>query len=197
MWCLAMCALFGSGRPACAASVDVVIAAGHQGRPASCAPNHVHACNIGARNGSDREIEWTPVVADAATGALLAAGYRVERRPADYPEHDNARIYIAIHFDGAQPACSSGSSVGFPATTPPAFIAAWERAYRREFPFRFVGENISSNEQHYYGFRKVDAPFKILVEYGEITCPAQAAWLRPRLRELGSMTAHFAMEHLR
>ena len=58
-------------------------------------------------------------------------------------------------------------------------------AYRAFFPFRFVGENISTNESHYYGFRKVDAPRKMLIEYGELTCPAQAAWLRPRLPTLG------------
>jgi hypothetical protein len=177
-----------------AATADVVIQAGHQGRPASCAPNHVRACNIGASNETDREIAWTPIVADAAAATLRAAGYRVIRRPADDPAHDTARVYVAIHFDGAVPACASGTSVGFPATTPHAFIAAWERAYRP--PFRFVGENISSNEEHYYGFRKVDAPYKMLVEYGEITCPAQAAWLRPRLRELGARTATFAMGYL-
>jgi hypothetical protein len=189
-------ALLSTSAPARAAAVDVVIQAGHQGRPASCAPNHVHACNIGASNGADREIAWTTVVADAAAGALRAAGYRVARRPADYPEHDTARVYVAIHFDGADPACTSGTSVGFPATTPHAFVAAWERAYVPIVPFRFVGENISSNEEHYYGFHKVDAPYKMLVEYGEITCPAQAAWLRPRLRELGTLTANFAMRYL-
>jgi hypothetical protein len=188
--------LLACGLPAGAANVDVVIQAGHQGRPASCAPNHVRACNMGASNGSDHEIAWTPIVADAATAALRAAGYRVARRPADYPEHDTARIFIAIHFDGADPACSSGTSVGFPAATPHAFIAAWERTYLPRVPFRFVGENISTNEEHYYGFHKVDAPMKMLVEYGEITCPAQAAWLRPRLRELGTLTARFAIEHL-
>ena len=36
----------------------------------------------------------------------------------------------------------------------------------------------------------------MLVEYGEITCPAQAAWLRPRLRELGALMAKFAMEQM-
>jgi hypothetical protein len=189
-------ALVGTISPARAATVDVVIQAGHEGRPASCAPNHVHACNIGASNGSDREIVWTPIVAGAAAAVLREAGYRVAQRPADYPEHDTARIFIAIHFDGAEPACASGSSVGFPATTPHAFIADWERVYRRAFPFRFVGENISTNEEHYYGFHKADAPDKMLVEYGEITCPAQAAWLRPRLRALGALTARFAIEHL-
>jgi hypothetical protein len=190
-------ALLGASMPAQAAAVDVVIQAGHQGRPASCAPNHVRACNIGASNGGDREIAWTPVVADAAAAALRAAGYRVARRPADYPEHDTARVFVAIHFDGADPACTSGTSVGFPATTPHAFVGAWERAYVPLVPFRFVGENISTNEERYYGFHKVDAPYKMLVEYGEITCPAQAAWLKPRLRELGTLTATFAMRYLR
>jgi hypothetical protein len=87
--------------------------------------------------------------------------------------------------------------VGFPATTSHAFVAAWEHTYRAKFPFHFVGENISSNEERYYGFRKVDAPQKMLIEYGELTCPAQAAWLAPRLRELGVLTARFVIGQLR
>jgi hypothetical protein len=183
--------------PAGAEVVDVVIQAGHEGRPASCAPNHVRACNIGASSAAGREIVWTPIVADAATAALRAAGLRVARRPADYPQHDTAKVAIFIHFDGSEPACASGTSVGFPASTSRAFVTAWERAYRARFPFHFVGENISSNEEHYYGFHKVDAPQKMLIEYGELTCPPQAAWLVPRLRELGALTARFVIGQLR
>jgi hypothetical protein len=188
-WC-------GLSTVAGAETVDVVVQAGHQGRPASCAPNHVHACNIGASSSIGREIVWTPIVADAMAAALRKAGYRVVRRPADYPEHDTARVAIFIHFDGSDPACASGTSVGFPATTPHAFVADWERAYKNVFPFKNVGENISSNEEHYYGFHKVDAPVKMLVEYGEITCPAQASWMAPRLHDLGVMTARFIAGHL-
>jgi hypothetical protein len=188
--------LLSAVAPAGAATVDVVVQAGHEGRPESCAPNHVHACNIGASSSYGREIAWTPIVADALTARLRAAGLRVARRPADYPQHDTARVAIFIHFDGAEPACASGTSVGFPATTPRAFVADWERTYRNVFPFKNVGENISTNEEHYYGFHKVDAPVKMLIEYGEITCPAQAAWLAPRLRELGTVTAQFVIGHL-
>jgi hypothetical protein len=182
--------------PAAAQTVDVVVQAGHEGRPASCAPNHVHACNIGASSSYGREIAWTPIVADAMTATLRAAGLRVARRPADYPEHDTARVALYIHFDGSDPPCASGTSVGFPATTPHTFVADWERSYDAVFPFKNVGENISTNEEHYYGFHKVDAPVKMLIEYGEITCPAQAAWLAPRLRQLGVMTARFVIGHL-
>jgi hypothetical protein len=189
-------AVFAATAPAGAEMVDVVVQAGHEGRPASCAPNHVRACNIGASSAAGREIAWTPIVADAAAATLRAAGLRVARRPADYPQHDTAKAAIFIHFDGSEPACASGASVGFPATTSRAFVAAWERTYRARFPFHFVGENISSNEERYYGFRKVDAPQKILIEYGELTCPAQAAWLAPRLRELGVLTARFVIGQL-
>jgi len=153
------------------------------------------ACNIGASSAAGREILWTPIVADAMTARLRAAGLRVARRPADYPEHDTARIAIFIHFDGSEPACASGSSAGFPH---PPRTRLWGLGARvpRTFPYRFVGENISSNEEHYYGFHKVDAPQKMLIEYGEITCPAQAAWLAPRLRELGNLTAQFVIGQL-
>jgi hypothetical protein len=108
-----------------------------------------------------------------------------------------ARVAVFIHIDGSDPPCLSGSSVGFPPATPRRFITAWERGYRAFFPYRFVGENISINEAHYYGFHKVDAPAKLLIEYGEITCPAQAAWLAPRLRDLGVFTARFIIGQLR
>ena len=190
-------ALFALAAPAYAENVDVVVQAGHEGRPASCAPNHVHACNIGASSAAGREILWTPVIADAMTVTLRAGGLRVARRPADYPQHDRARAAVFIHLDGSETPCASGASIGFPSATPRAFVSAWEKAYGRYFPFRFVGENISSNEARYYGFHKVDAPRKLLIEFGEITCPAQAAWLKPRLRDLGVFTARFLMEQLR
>ena len=89
---------------AAAETVDVVVQAGHEGRPESCAPNHVRACNIGASSAIGREIVWTPIVADAMTAALRTAGLRVARRPADYPQHDTARVAIYIHFDGSDAA---------------------------------------------------------------------------------------------
>jgi hypothetical protein len=182
--------------PVRAAVADVVVQAGHQGRPASCAPNHVKACNIGASSAAGREIDWTPVVADAMAAALRRDGLSVLRRPADYPEHDTAKVAIYVHFDGADPPCASGASIGFPPTTPAAFVHAWKVAYGAYYPFHFAGENISTNEEHYYGFHKVDAPVKMLIEYGEITCPAQAAWLQPRLRDLGTFTAQFVRSRM-
>jgi hypothetical protein len=193
----AAAAVAAAASPGRAEVVDVVVQAGHQGRPASCARFAVRACNLGASGNGLTEITWTPVVADAAAAVLRRAGYRVARRPADYAEHDTARLAVFIHFDGAVPPCASGASVGFPAGADRGMIARWEQRYRAFFPYHFVGENFTSNEAQYYGFRKVDAPKKMLIEFGELTCPAQAAWMRPRLAALGTFLGRFLIGELR
>lgn len=174
---------------------DIVVQAGHEGRPQSCAPLHVKACNLGSHGAGADERDWTPIVADEATRVLRAEGYTVIRRPADYAEHDTARAAVFLHFDGAVP-CASGASVGFPATTSRGFVDGWETAYRSWFPYRFVGENFTENEHRYYGFRKVDAPEKMLIEFGEMTCPEQFAWMQPRLHEMGRRLAAFLTAQL-
>lgn len=187
--------LFGMRAFASADTGDVVMQAGHEGRPESCVPMHVKACNLGAAAEGARERDWTPVVADEATRTLREAGYTVIRRPADYDGHDTARAAVFLHFDGATP-CASGASVGFPATTSRPFVDAWETLYRDWFPYRFVGENFTENEHRYYGFRKVDAPEKLLIEFGEMTCPEQFAWMQPRLHEMGRLLASFLVKQL-
>ena len=176
---------------------DVVIQAGHQGRPASCAPLHVKKCNLGAASAAGRERDWTPIVADAAARTLRRDGYRVLRRPADYRAHDRARFAAFVHFDGAIPNCASGASAGFPLGTSPALAQRWRAAYAPRFPFAFRGLNITTNESGYYGFRKVDAPENLLIEFGELSCPAQAAWMKPRLGALGVLLARFIETELR
>jgi len=181
--------------PARADDADILVQAGHQGRPASCAPHHVKACNLGTGANGALEREWTAAGADRTAQVLREHGYTVIRRPADYEPHDTVRAAVFLHFDGAVE-CKSGASVGFPETTSRAFVSAWETRYRAWFPFRFVGENFTKNEHEYYGFRKVDAPEKMLIEFGEMTCPAQFRWMEPRLGEMGDQLAAFLMEQV-
>ncbi|HYZ15970.1 MAG TPA: hypothetical protein VE591_06195 [Candidatus Acidoferrum sp.] len=189
---LAFLAVNGSAN---ADTAEVLIQAGHEGRPQSCAEFHVKACNLGAAAAGIREPQWTVIVADETARALRADGVSVLRRPADWAGGDHVREAVFLHFDGAS-ACASGASIGFPATTSRAFVDAWERAYRAWFPFRFVGENFTENERRYYGFHKVDAPEKLLIEFGELTCPAQRAWMEPRLHQMGDRLAAFLSARL-
>jgi hypothetical protein len=167
---------------------DVLISAGHEGRPASCVHFPQHHCNLGARN----EREWTPVVADAAAEALRQHGLTVARLPADFNGTFRVKAAIFIHFDGSDPPCGSGASIGYAHERDAIAAAAWKKLYRTYFPFRFEADNFTATLRQYYAFRQVRAGRASLVlELGEITCPAQRAWLAPRLNWEGELIAHF------
>lgn len=167
---------------------DVLVSAGHEGRPQSCKYFPRRKCNMGALG----ELAWTPVVADEVARILRSHGYRVAREPADFAGLFHVRVAVFIHFDGITPICTSGASIGYhtPASRPAADL--WRAEYSRYIPFRFKPDNFTRNLSDYYGFRQVRAQDAALVlELGEISCPAQRAWLAPRLRWEGQFIAHF------
>jgi hypothetical protein len=163
---------------------DVLISAGHEGRPQSCARFH-RACNLGAAG----ERAWTPVVADEATRVLRRAGLRVVRVPADFAGMYDVDAAVIIHFDGAVPACSSGASIGYPEGGR-AFARVWRERYERVIPFKFMPDNFTDGLREYYAYKQIHARDGALVlELGELTCPPQRAWLASRLRFLGDEIA--------
>ena len=170
------------------ATFDVLISAGHEGRPASCSHFPQHRCNLGARG----EREWTPIVADAATSILQRYGVSVARLPADFAGHYRTGAAVFIHFDGSSPPCGSRASIGYHADADAAAARTWRTLYGRYWPFGFQADNFTEGLRNYYAFRQVDAQDGSLVlELGEITCPAQHAWLAPRLRWEGALLAYF------
>jgi hypothetical protein len=170
-------------------NADVLISAGHEGRPASCAYFPRHACNLGAAG----ERAWTPIVADAATRMLREHGVNVVREPADFAGTYDVGMAIFIHFDGIVPACKSGASIGYYDNAVGRNAAEqWRALYEPLFPFTFMPDNFTVGLREYYGYRQVDARDGALVlELGEITCPAQHAWLASRLEALGDLIAYF------
>jgi hypothetical protein len=170
---------------------DVAISAGHEGRPASCKYFPQHHCNLGA-NG---ERAWTPIVADAATQVLRAHGVTVARLPADFAGHYRVRAAVFIHFDGSNPPCRSGASIGYGHADDVTAAAAWRALYGTYWPYGFQPNNFTNSLRNYYGFRQIDARRGSLVlELGEITCPVQRAWLAPRLHWEGALVAYFLSE---
>ena len=168
---------------------DVLISAGHEGRPASCAHFPQHRCNLGAAG----ERAWTPIVADAAiqTEACLVPSSLV-RLPADFAGRYNVGAAVFIHFDGSNPPCASSASVGYAHSSDAAAAAAWHRLYGRYWPFGFQPDNFTNGLRAYYAYSQVPAhDGSLVLELGEITCPAQHAWLAPRLRWEGALLAHF------
>jgi len=167
---------------------DVLISAGHEGRPASCAHFPQHHCNLGAAG----ERQWTPIVADAATKTLRAHGVTVARLPADFAGNYRVDAAIFIHFDGSEPPCASRASVGYAHRRDAAAAAAWKHLYARYWPFGFQPDNFTASLRQYYAYRQVDArDASLVLELGEITCAAQHAWLAPRLQWEGALLAYF------
>lgn len=167
---------------------DVLISAGHEGRPASCVHYPKRACNLGA-NG---ERAWTPLVANAAAEDLRAMGYSVAREPADFRGTYDVKTAMFIHFDGSTSPCSSGASIGYHSHASADAARLWRESYGSVFPFRFQPDNFTDSLHDYYGFKQVHATHgALVVELGEITCPAQRDWLGSRLRWEGRFIADF------
>jgi hypothetical protein len=178
---------------AAAVAYDVLVSAGHEGRPASCTQFPQHHCNLGASG----ERDWTPIVADAATRILRRHGVSVAREPADFSGTYDVTAAVFIHFDGSAPPCASGASIGYHRKADRQTAKAWRSLYGGYFPFAFRPDDFTTGLRNYYAFSQVHATVGSLVlELGEITCPSQRAWLAPRLEWAGALIAYFLSERI-
>jgi hypothetical protein len=200
---ITVCSALASARASVAATsgtADVLIQAGHEGRP-DCAIEPPSLCN---NTGAPGEIQWTPIVADAATKALRAGGISVLRMPAHLTGPYHVKDAVFIHFDGSIVPCSSGPSVGYPTGVlakfgPHSAQAAqqWKRLYGAVIPFRFERDNFTPTLRDYYGYHRVVASDAALViEGSEISCAVQHAWQASRLTYEGRLIAYFVSRRL-
>ena len=170
---------------------DVLVSAGHEGRPASCSHFPKRHCNLGAAG----ERQWTPVVADEIARSLRASGLSVAREPADFDGFFEVKAAVFIHFDGSDRPCSTGASIGYHDSGSIAAAKLWRDMYSRYFPFTFMADNFTGNLRDYYGFRQVHAVNGALViELGEMSCPAQRRWLAARLKPASDLIADFVRQ---
>lgn len=173
---------------AAALHYDVLISAGHEGRPESCARYPKRHCNLGTPG----EQAWNTIVADEATRKLREMGYSVAREPADFDGEYDVKAAIFIHFDGTDKPCTSGASIGYHTEASEPAAAIWRKRYGAVFPFRFMPDDFTKNLSDYYGFRQVQSTDGALVlELGELTCPEQREWLASRLHWEGDFIAGF------
>jgi len=172
---------------AAAVHAQVLISAGHEGRPLSCARFPHRACNLGAAG----ERAWTPIVANETTRVLRAAGISVIRKPADFTGTYDVDAAVIVHFDGASPACSSGASVGYPPAGSRRLARIWHQVYGPVAPLRFMPDDFTAGLRDYYAYRQIHArDGAVVLELGEITCPPQREWMAARLRFLGDLIAY-------
>jgi hypothetical protein len=170
-------------------NTTVLIQAGHEGRTKG---------NIGSIRGDLKEVDWNILVSKEIERELKRENIDVTRVGADIPIA-NARIAIAIHFDGATRPCSTGASIGYDEEDLPSKKLAkrWREIYQPYFPFHWHKDNFTKNLSQYYGFNRVHTEKGFLVlELGEITCQEQTEWLEPRLEIIATKVADFIIEEL-
>ncbi len=159
--------------------ISVVIQAGHEGRENG---------NTGAVSHGTQEVEWNTLVANQIAKKLQSWGIKVKRIGANTPPI-NAKIAVAIHFDGAKAPCSSGASVGYPNKNSQTLAQKWKKRYKKYFPFHWQKDNFTKNLADYYAYKIIHAEKFIVLELGEITCKKEAKWLKPRLKTIANLIA--------
>jgi hypothetical protein len=167
---------------------DVLIQAGHEGRP-DCNLEPAKLCN---NTGAVGELSWTPVVANETARILRAAGFKVLRKPAFLARTYRVRDAIFIHFDGSPSACHSKASVGYPNVAHSREAAQlWKKLYSTAWPYGFQEDNFTDSLREYYGYKHVDASdAELVIEGGELTCVPQRDWIGEHLLWESQMIAH-------
>jgi len=169
-------------------SADVFIQAGHENT------------TTGATGGSGplgREIDWTPIVANEAARILQEAGVTVIREDASLQNRYYVKVAVFLHFDASSPGGSSGASVGYNDDTDKPAAHAWKELYGKYWPYRWMSDNFTRNLRFYYGFRyTVTTDAEFVIEFGDLSGLEQAQWLKPRLKWLGALLAHFLSQRI-
>jgi len=167
---------------------EIYIQAGHEGRTSGA---------TGASGPYGNEIDWTPIVANEATRILRKAGISVIRSKADHYRYSEVDLAVSIHFDGCAKICGSGASIGYDDPTDKPAADAWRALYSSYFGFKWQEDNFTTNLSNYYNFHyTITRDAELVLELGDITCPEQAKWMKPRLKEMGKLIAYFAAKRI-
>ncbi len=169
---------------------EIVIQAGHQNTPDD---------KTGGSGPLGKEIDWTPIVADEAVRILRAAAVDALKLDASIKGTSHrweCAIAVSVHFDDPDDGVS-GASIGYPKPADKPVATAWKDFYKAIYPFGWMKDNFTSNLSGYYGYKYWNTTDgKFLIEFGDLGNTPQATWLKPRLKWLGALLAHFLSQRL-
>ena len=155
----------------------------------------------GAATKYGKEIDWTPVVRDSAVALLEDAGISVistdasiKTRQGDPPSafrRFKVKTAVFVHFDGSKSG-TAGASVGYNDDSDKPAATEWKNLYARYWDFKWMEDNYTDNLRYYYGYsHSITSDAEMVIEFGDLSNEAQALWLKPRLKILGHILAHF------
>jgi N-acetylmuramoyl-L-alanine amidase len=137
--------------------------------------------------GTNGEQELVKAIRDKLV-ALLDKDERFDGIPVPGNIPDDIKIDAALflHADGVDNSAARGFQFGFPVTPNNKKLVA---NLREEFltlpghpPSRT--DNSTEDASAYYGFKRVNSPFKVLIEHGFLTNPAERTWLNANIAKL-------------
>lgn len=110
----------------------------------------------------------------------------------DIPDGWTGDLFLSLHGDGSSSRRSSGYCYGFPPDSLKS--AAFANIHAVEFekveghpPHR--KDNYTGALRSYYGWRRVNAPVKVLVEHGFLTNPSEQTWMFNNIPQIAD--AHY------
>lgn len=176
-----------------ATHADVFIQAGHFN-------HHSWDGNTGATGPQGAEIDWTPVIRNKAAEILNEHGVSVIKSDASIKgSHTKFHVALAVflHFDGTDNPNAGGASVGYNDDSDAPAASAWKTLYREFYPFGWHSDNYTVNLRSYYGYANtVTSDSEFVIEFGTLSNPVEAKWLKPRLEWLGKLLAHYLSKRL-
>ncbi len=163
---------------------DIVLQPGHYLRTSGA---------TGASGAKTSEQSMASQIVGRMARLLRDRGRTIVVLPADdFRRPLKTKVFLTVHFDGADPACSSNSSLGYGDDAHEfashAFGFALASALGKQ-PKDFMNDNFTKNLREYYAFKHMNADrFEGIIEVGELSCPAQEEVLIDR--------AHLVAENL-
>lgn len=148
---------------------DVILQPGHYLRTAN---------RTGATGAQTTERAMASQIVARMARRLIDDGHSVLVIPADdYRRPMKAKVFLTVHFDGSDAACTTDSSLGYGDDALRFASHAFGHAIAVSLgksPAEFMRDNFTENLSKYYAFKHMDASqFEGIVEVGELTCPAE------------------------
>jgi len=168
--------------------LDVVLHLGHCYRTSGA---------TGTRGHRGTEQEFVSNVGEAMVDNLRALGFTAETALADDPNMPRCKVFMALHQDGGPPS-ARGASVGYPSGAENAKMAQiWKAHYAKAgWPSHFRPDNYTPALSGYFGFRRINADVKFLIEHGFATNRVDADWMWDNVPRIVGANCNALMQYL-
>lgn len=135
--------------------------------------------------------------------ALLNTRFKADGRfditlsPGDIPDGWGGKVALYLHLDGSGSRESSGFSFGYQTMKSEQLAKRIRQNFRNAgHPGRERQDNYTADLHGYYGFRRTNADYEVLIEHGFGTNPSEYAWLEANADRLADATYKSVIDEL-